>query len=295
MISTGKHRAAMALALVLMVSACGGGAQNPSGDGPVRGLVRGIGNIFGTHTAEETAPASENAPAATAQQVAAPPPAPAQGGANTSQLAGMQDATLVETEAVAGSGSFRGVLNSIFTRNKSDPPPTSAVAADAASAPRTIAGQAPATQTVAAQPERRGLFNGYFRDLFKSDSAAANAQAGLSAGVVGGTFGRNVSPEVTLRVNRYIWTAALDVLSFLPLETVDPFSGVFTTGFGIPPGGGRAYRATVYVQDPALDARSLHVALEARGGGPVSLETTRAVENAILTRARQFRLAEINR
>ena len=41
-------------------------------------------------------------------------------------------------------------------------------------------------------------------------------------------------------VNKYIWNAALETLDFLPVESVDPFTGVITTGFGTPPGGGRA-------------------------------------------------------
>lgn len=92
-------------------------------------------------------------------------------------------------------------------------------------------------------------------------------------------------------VNKYIWFAALEVLDFLPVQNVDPFSGVITTGYGTPPGGGRSYRATIYVSDPALDARSLNLALMTRSG-PVSPSTVRAVEDAILTRARQLRLAD---
>jgi hypothetical protein len=93
-------------------------------------------------------------------------------------------------------------------------------------------------------------------------------------------------------VNKYLWQASLEVLNFLPVESVDPFTGVIVTGYGTPPGGGRAYRATIYVQDPALDARSLKVALQSRGGGPVPVETQRAVEDAILTRARQIRIRD---
>ncbi|MEM6938895.1 MAG: DUF3576 domain-containing protein [Pseudomonadota bacterium] len=96
----------------------------------------------------------------------------------------------------------------------------------------------------------------------------------------------------TVAVNRYIWSASLEVLSFLPVQTVDPFTGVIVTGFGTPPGGGRAYRATVLVDDPALDARSLNVALQTRGGGSVSKSTSRAVEDAILSRARELRIAD---
>ncbi|MDX8350389.1 DUF3576 domain-containing protein [Cognatiyoonia sp. IB215446] len=92
-------------------------------------------------------------------------------------------------------------------------------------------------------------------------------------------------------VNRYLWAASLDVLSFLPVQSADPFTGVITTGFGTPPGGGRAYRATVQVSDPAMDARSLNLALQTRNG-PVAIETQRAVEDAILSRARQLRIAD---
>lgn len=91
-----------------------------------------------------------------------------------------------------------------------------------------------------------------------------------------------------VQVNKYIWNASLDVLSFLPVEQADPFTGVIVTGYGTPPGGGRAYRAVIHVTDPALDARALNISLYTRGGA-VSEETLRAVENAILTRARQLR------
>ncbi|TKZ17132.1 DUF3576 domain-containing protein [Shimia litoralis] len=98
--------------------------------------------------------------------------------------------------------------------------------------------------------------------------------------------------DITVRVNKYIWAASLEVLDFLPVQTVDPFSGVIVTGYGVPPGGGRSYRATVYVRDPSLDARSLHVAMQTKGGSPVAAGTVQAVEDAILTRARQLRIAD---
>ena len=98
-------------------------------------------------------------------------------------------------------------------------------------------------------------------------------------------------PNVTVEVNRFIWIASLEVLDFLPVESADPFSGIIVFGYGTPPGGGTAYRATVYVSDPSLDARALRVALATRGG-PVSRETTRQIEDAILTRARQLRIRD---
>lgn len=104
-------------------------------------------------------------------------------------------------------------------------------------------------------------------------------------------FGGGPDPNVTVAVNRYLWNASLEVLDFMPVESADPFSGVIVFGYGTPPGSGRAYRATVYVRDPALDARSLNVAIQTRSGA-ASLETQRAIEDAILTRARQLRLGD---
>ncbi|MCA0203545.1 MAG: DUF3576 domain-containing protein [Proteobacteria bacterium] len=140
-----------------------------------------------------------------------------------------------------------------------------------------------------------GLFGGDNSD----DRAAAERESLRQRQAETGTtdsiwnlFSNREDPSTVLTVNRYIWTAALETLDFLPVEQVDPFSGVITTGFGTPPGGGRPYRATIAVTDAALDARSLNVALMTRNG-PASAETVRAVENAILTRARQIRIREL--
>lgn len=105
------------------------------------------------------------------------------------------------------------------------------------------------------------------------------------------SFFNTRSNESTVQVNRYLWSASLEVLNFLPIQSVDPFTGVIVTGFGTPPNGGRAYRATVLIDDPALDARSLNLALQSRGG-TVSAATSRAVEDAIMSRARELRIAD---
>lgn len=102
-------------------------------------------------------------------------------------------------------------------------------------------------------------------------------------------FSGNEDAKTQVEVNKYLWRASLELLDFLPIQSVDPYTGIITTGYGTPPGGGRAYRATIYIQDPALDARSLKVALLTRSG-PVGADTERAVEDAILTRARQLRI-----
>ncbi|MBA4325599.1 MAG: DUF3576 domain-containing protein [Rhodobacter sp.] len=129
-------------------------------------------------------------------------------------------------------------------------------------------------------------------DAQRAANAAANPDREQRGSTVWDLFSDADNPNTTVEVNRYIWQASLEVLNFLPIESVDPFTGVIVTGFGRPPGGGRAYRATIYVQDPALDARSLKVALQSQGGGAVAPETVRAIEDAILTRARQLRVRD---
>lgn len=143
---------------------------------------------------------------------------------------------------------------------------------------------APASERKAAADAQRAAI-----DASRQDSDDFETE---TSSTIWGIFGNQKNPNTTVAVNRYLWQASLDVLNFLPIESVDPFTGVIVTGYGTPPGGGRSYRATIYVSDPALDARSLKVSLQGRGGAAVAPETQRAVEDAILTRARAIRVRD---
>ena len=94
-------------------------------------------------------------------------------------------------------------------------------------------------------------------------------------------------------VNKYLWQASLEVLSFLPINSADPFSGIIVFGKGKAPGSSQSYDATIYISEPALDARSLSVTVRS-SNGTVSTEAKREIESAILSRARQLRLKELN-
>ena len=94
-------------------------------------------------------------------------------------------------------------------------------------------------------------------------------------------------------VNKYLWQASIEVLSFLPINSADPFSGIIVFGKGKAPGSSQSYDATVYISDPALDARSLNVTVRS-SNGTVSSEAKREIESAILSRARQLRLKELD-
>ena len=94
-------------------------------------------------------------------------------------------------------------------------------------------------------------------------------------------------------VNKYLWQASIEVLSFLPINSADPFSGIIVFGKGKAPGSSQSYDATIYISNPALDARSLSVTVRS-SNGTVSSEAKREIERAILSRARQLRLKELD-
>ena len=94
-------------------------------------------------------------------------------------------------------------------------------------------------------------------------------------------------------VNKYLWQASLEVLSFLPIHSADPFSGIIVFGKGKAPGSTQVYDATVYISDPALDARSLSVTVRS-SNGVISSVAKREIENAILSKARQLRLKALD-
>ena len=94
-------------------------------------------------------------------------------------------------------------------------------------------------------------------------------------------------------VNKYFWQASIEILSFLPINSADPFSGIIVFGKGKAPGSSQSYDATVYISDPALDARSLSVTVRS-SNGTISSAAKREIESAILSRARQLRLKELD-
>jgi hypothetical protein len=122
---------------------------------------------------------------------------------------------------------------------------------------------------------------------------------GTMAGVTFGDGGE-VDP-LAGAVNRHLWQASLDTLSFMPIASTDPFTGVIATDWAAPPQApGERFKVTAYVTDTALRADALRVAvfkesLDDSGAWRPAMaapETARQIEDAILVRARQLRLAE---
>ncbi len=106
-----------------------------------------------------------------------------------------------------------------------------------------------------------------------------------------------------LGVNSYLWRATLDTLAFMPLTSADPFGGTIITDWYSDPGKpGERFKATVYILDTRLRADGLSVSVfkqvkdpaGAWNDAPVAAQTDVDIENAILTKARQLRLSNLN-
>ena len=101
-------------------------------------------------------------------------------------------------------------------------------------------------------------------------------------------------------VNSFLWRASLDTLSFMPLASADPFGGVIITDWYTPPETpGERFKVTVYILDRQLrsDGIKASVFRQVRDGAQswvdaqTQRETGTRLEEAILTRARQLRIA----
>lgn len=130
----------------------------------------------------------------------------------------------------------------------------------------------------------KGLLNTWF---------GLNPQPGESSGAPGTGTG--------ISVNGYLWRAALDTISFMPLAQADPFGGIILSDWYRPPESQKErFKVDIYILDSELRADGLRVSvfrqrLNADGvwlDEAVHKDTTTNLENAILKRARQMRVKQ---
>jgi Domain of unknown function (DUF3576) len=112
----------------------------------------------------------------------------------------------------------------------------------------------------------------------------------------------NPDSAAQIGVNGYLWRATLDVLSFMPLASADPYGGVVITDwYANPEKPDERFKITVYILDARLRADGLSVAVftqhkTADGqwiDAPSANQTDTDFENIILTKARQLRLSNL--
>jgi hypothetical protein len=111
------------------------------------------------------------------------------------------------------------------------------------------------------------------------------------------------SGETGIGVNSYLWRAALDTVSFMPLASADPFGGVILTDWYTPEDKPNdRLKLNVFILDRQLRSDGVQVKVFRQvktGNGwrdaDVAPDTARQLEDTILTRARQIRVAQMGR
>ena len=135
-------------------------------------------------------------------------------------------------------------------------------------------------------------------DLYKNGSLISD-NGGWS--LLGGGDKKNVDSNQGIGVNGFLWRASLDTISFMPIVSADPFGGVILTDWYTAPETPRERtKLNVFIRDRELTANGVKVSVfrqvkNAKGpwdDAPVAAATTVSLENAILTRARQIRMAQ---
>lgn len=137
----------------------------------------------------------------------------------------------------------------------------------------------------------------------EAGSASSEESSGFRLPSLPNPLSRNEPVEVEgIGVNSFLWRASLDTISFMPLSEVDPFGGVIITDwYANPQMTTERFKLTVYILDTRLraDALAVNVFRQVRdetGGwidAPASTSTAYEIETAILTRARQLRISQL--
>jgi hypothetical protein len=106
--------------------------------------------------------------------------------------------------------------------------------------------------------------------------------------------------QTGIGVNSFLWRGALDTISFMPLVSADPFGGVIITDWYQPPETpGERVKVHILILDRELRADGVRASVFrqkfANNQGwidqPVDPKTPTDLENTVLTRARQLRIA----
>ncbi len=100
-------------------------------------------------------------------------------------------------------------------------------------------------------------------------------------------------------VNAYLWRGTLETLDFMPIQSADPFGGLIITDWYQPPESpSERLKLQVLIRDRVLRADGLKVSVfrQVRDGeawidAPVDPATATRLEDKILTRAREIRIA----
>jgi hypothetical protein len=138
------------------------------------------------------------------------------------------------------------------------------------------------------------------RDKTYEHGSVASDKGGID--ILGTGKDQRVSDASGMGVNGYLWRATLDTIAFMPIVSADPFGGLINTDWYSAPGNpDERTKLNIFILDRELRADGVRVSVfrQTRLGSSnewhdagVSPTTASQLEETILTRARQLRLAQ---
>ena len=134
-------------------------------------------------------------------------------------------------------------------------------------------------------------------DMYKYGSVASD-QGGIN---LFGDDDKKAKDTSGIGVNGFLWRATLDTISFMPITSADPFGGlILTDWYSAPDAPNERTKLNIYIRGRDLRADGIKVSVfrqtkNEKGvwvDAPVAPTVGTSLENAILTKARQIRVAQ---
>jgi hypothetical protein len=130
-------------------------------------------------------------------------------------------------------------------------------------------------------------------------------EGGFGSVLMGKTDGSTADADNVLSINTFLWRASLETINFMPIAQADPFGGVILTDwYSAPQTPNQRYKLNVLITDKQLRASGVKASMfkEERANATakweavtVAKEDTRKIEDAILARAREMRIASLEK
>ncbi len=147
--------------------------------------------------------------------------------------------------------------------------------------------------------ESDATYNDPEREKLYKNGSLASDEGGISLFDAEGSKSKDALSG--LGVNGFLWRASLDTMAFMPIASADPFGGVIITDwYAAPDAPNERIKLNIFILDRDLRADGVRVTVFRQTKGAdgnwvdsaVAPATATSLENTILTRARQLRLAQ---
>lgn len=141
-------------------------------------------------------------------------------------------------------------------------------------------------------------------DVRREKHGSLSGEGGIN--LLGGRDDEDAASVSGIAVNSFLWRATLDTLSFIPLASADPIGGVIITDwYENPEAQGERFKVNATILDKRLRSDGVRVSvfkqkLDGKKGNnwrdaASDPQLAKKLEDAILTRARELKIASVKR